>query len=91
MENTVISSTGHIDLAGGEAPGQKRGQRHHHAHDQLEHGGEPLPGGYGDVEFGNDDRQRRAQLQLREITDKGNKGQDCDGNKCRAAQFTVHV
>ena len=43
------------------------------------------------MKLGNDDRQRRAQLQLREIANKGNKGQDCDGNKCRAAQFTVHV
>ena len=43
------------------------------------------------MKLGNDDRQRRAQLQLREVTHEGNKGQDCDGDKCRAAQFAIHI
>ena len=79
------------DLAGGEASGQKRGQRHHHAHDQLEHGGEPLPGGYGDVEFGNDNRQRGTQLQLREVAHEGDEGQYRDGDERRPAEFAVYI
>ena len=78
-------------MAGGEAPGQKRGQRHHHAHDQLEYGGEPLPGGHGDMKLGNDDRQRRAQLQLREVAHEGNKGQYRDGDERRPAEFAVYI
>ena len=79
------------DLSGGETTGQERGQRYHNAHDQLEHGGQPLARGYGNMEFRNDDRQRRAQLQLRKVADEGNKGQDCDGNKRGMTQLAVSV
>ena len=72
-------------------PGQKRGQRHHHAHNQLEHGGQPLACGHGNMEFRHDDRQRRAQLQLGKVADKGDEGQDCDRNKRGMTQLAVNV
>lgn len=48
---------GDDDLPGGEPSGEIGGQRHHDAHDELEDRGEPLAGGHGDAEFGDDGRQ----------------------------------
>ena len=53
---------GDDDLPGGETLGQKAGQRHHDAHDQLEYRGQPLAGGQGDVELVHYGGQGRSQL-----------------------------
>ena len=77
------------DLTGGETTGQVGGQRHHHAHDQLEDGGQPLAGGHRNAELGNDSRQRGAQLQLGEVAAERNERQDGDGHHGRMGQMPV--
>ena len=69
----------------------KRGQRHHHAHDQLENRREPLPGGHGDAEFRYDGRQRGGQLQLREVADERDERQDGKRSEGHARKMAVHI
>ncbi len=70
---------------------QERGERHHHAHDQLENRRQPLPGGHGDAEIGYDGRQRGGQLQLREVADERDERQDGKRSEGHARKMAVHV
>lgn len=50
-----------------------------------------MPGGDADVEFLDDGGQRRTELQLGEIADEGDKGQNDQRNERGSAQMPVHV
>jgi len=70
---------------------EKRSQRNHHAHHQLENRRKPLARRHGDAEITHDRRQRGAQLQLREIADERDERKNRNGNERRARQPVVLV
>ena len=79
------------DLTGGESAGQVGGERHHNAHDELENRRQPLAGRDGNAEIGHDGGQCGAQLQLREVADERDKGENGDRYERDMRQMVVFI
>ncbi len=87
--NTAIDAD--HDLAGGESAGQVGGERHHNAHDELENRRQPLAGRHGNAEIGHDGGQCGAQLQLSEVADERDKGENGDRYERGMRQMVVFI